>query len=381
MNIFSKTSESQSVMGKRITTYNFGSDAYPVVSISFIALNNFGVVAATVEVLKGISDLVQTSPPGEVYKYMNIWVGDTGFATPGNIEDAVISFKVEKSWMSGNGIQDSSISMYRYNDNEWNKLQTRKVRVDDDFVYFEAKTPGFSPFAVTGISQKDSMTASSESSGSESDDNLFTTGLSPETASSEGVPFTGPSSGIMKWLGILFMLLLLVVLGAYAGVKRGILPLDNKRYENVIFKDVLSGEITAKSPASYDFDNDENPIRYIRFSTKDFSGVAEVKVEVLRERSGFVKSDPPGKPYVHMNIWIGSEGLIDSSIISDPSIGFRVDRFWLEKNEFDRSSVVFFRFADDAWHEMPTELVSEDDGYLVFEAQTPGFSSFVISIV
>jgi PGF-pre-PGF domain-containing protein len=49
--------------------------------------------------LKGKSTLVLELPSGEVYKSFNIWVGNAGFATSNNIENSVICFKVEKSWI------------------------------------------------------------------------------------------------------------------------------------------------------------------------------------------------------------------------------------------------------------------------------------------
>lgn len=42
------------------------------------------------------------------------------------------------------------MNRYRYEKGEWGALPTSKVGEDDDFVYFEAETPGFSIFAVTG---------------------------------------------------------------------------------------------------------------------------------------------------------------------------------------------------------------------------------------
>ena len=374
-NILYKTAKSQTVLGKKITTYAFDSAGNPIVSISFIALKNSGVVSSSVEVLNGISSLVQGPPPGEVYKYMNIWVGDTGFATPDNIKNAIVSFKVEKSWISNNDIKESLISLYRYNDNEWNKLETRKVKEDDDFVYFEAETPGFSPFAITGVRQNQPLQADENLLYSTSDEegSLYTqsddTGYAPVVTS---------QSGMSAWIWIIILLLLLLGLGIYIGVKRDLIPIKDKKYENVIFKDVLSDEAVANNPVSYYFDNVENPIQYIHFTIKEYYGNVDVKVEVLRKRSLLVKSDPPGNVYRHLNLWISVDELIDPSMIADPFIGFRVDRSWLEENGVDVSSVVLFRYADDMWHELPTEINEENEDYYILEAQTPGFSSFAI---
>jgi hypothetical protein len=81
---------------------------------------------------------------------LNIWVGNNGFATPNNIENAVVCFKVEKSWIQDKSIDQSSIILNRYNDSKWNPLPTRLSGEDDNCLYFTAQTPGFSPFAITG---------------------------------------------------------------------------------------------------------------------------------------------------------------------------------------------------------------------------------------
>ncbi|RPJ78192.1 MAG: PGF-pre-PGF domain-containing protein, partial [Alphaproteobacteria bacterium] len=79
-----------------------------------------------------------------------IWVGNGGFATSTNIENAVLCFKVEKSWIKDKKIDKSSINLNRYNDTKWNCLPTSLLSEDDKYVYFTAETPGFSHFTITG---------------------------------------------------------------------------------------------------------------------------------------------------------------------------------------------------------------------------------------
>jgi PGF-pre-PGF domain-containing protein len=120
------------------------------VSVSFDSKKTTGKTTAIAEMLKGKSTLVSELPSGEVYKSLNIWVGSSGFATPQNIKDAVIYFKVEKSWIQNNNIDQASIVLNRYNDTKWNQLQTIQSGEDGKYVYFTAKTPAFSFFAITG---------------------------------------------------------------------------------------------------------------------------------------------------------------------------------------------------------------------------------------
>jgi len=84
---------------------------------------------------------------GKVYKYIEI--------TPVNINDThvdkvKIQFEVNKSWINNNNIDPDTVALNRYRVNAWERLQTRKTSEDDDFVYYEAETPGFSTFAITG---------------------------------------------------------------------------------------------------------------------------------------------------------------------------------------------------------------------------------------
>jgi hypothetical protein len=89
-------------------------------------------------------------PANEVYKFLNIWVGNSGFATSKNIENAAVSFKVAKSWVQDKKIDKSSITLNMYSDKAWNQLPTSLSGEDDNYLYFTAQTSGFSNFAITG---------------------------------------------------------------------------------------------------------------------------------------------------------------------------------------------------------------------------------------
>ena len=130
--------------------FDFPQKATPVVYVNFDSKKTAGKTTTIVEMLKGKSTLVSELPSDEVYKYLNIWVGNSGFATSKNIENAVVCFKVEKSWIQDKKIDKSSITLNRYSDKKWNELPTNLSGEDDKYLYFTAKTPGFSPFAITG---------------------------------------------------------------------------------------------------------------------------------------------------------------------------------------------------------------------------------------
>jgi len=84
---------------------------------------------------------------GVVYKYLEI----TTNIPNSKITEVKIKFKIEKSWLTANGIDVASISLKRYVSGSWVSLPTVKLSEDSTYVYFEATSPGFSLFAITGI--------------------------------------------------------------------------------------------------------------------------------------------------------------------------------------------------------------------------------------
>lgn len=131
--------------------FEFPKNATDIVYLSFDSKKTVGKATTNVEMLNEKSTLTPNAPEGEIYDYLNIWVGNSGYGNDeNNFENAVICFKVEKSWIQKKGIDKASITLNRYNEKKWNKLPATLLREDDKYLYFTSKTPGFSPFAITG---------------------------------------------------------------------------------------------------------------------------------------------------------------------------------------------------------------------------------------
>jgi PGF-pre-PGF domain-containing protein len=120
-----------------------------VMYINFTGLTNAGLIPAKVEMLYDTSSLVNYEPLDEVYKNLNMWLGKKGWANPKNIENATITFKVNKTWIDDNNILISNIIMNRYYEGHWHPLTTSLIDCDDDYCYFISQTQGFSSFAIT----------------------------------------------------------------------------------------------------------------------------------------------------------------------------------------------------------------------------------------
>ena len=131
-------------------SFAFPQNATPIMNISFDSKTTVGKTTTIVEMLKNQSTLVSEPPSDEIYKFINIWVGSGGVVTPDKIGNAVVNFKVEKSWIQDKNIDKSSITLNRYSDTKWNALPTNLTGEDDKYLNFTAQTPGFSSFAITG---------------------------------------------------------------------------------------------------------------------------------------------------------------------------------------------------------------------------------------
>ncbi|PWB56990.1 MAG: hypothetical protein C3F06_00425 [Candidatus Methanoperedenaceae archaeon] len=133
----------------RKTTYTFKSVKNPIIYVNVTGNTNNDVITAMVEALKGTSSLVASAAPGNVYMNVNVWVGTSGFATPRNIKEAIIMFRVDNSWIG----QNKDIKLLRWDGNEWITLKTSEIMKDETFTYFEANTDSFSPFAITSLKE------------------------------------------------------------------------------------------------------------------------------------------------------------------------------------------------------------------------------------
>jgi len=132
----------------------------------------------------------------KVYHYLTI---DKVNITNDDISTLKIRFKVEKSWMTANSIDPTTISLYRYM-NDWNELVTKNVSEDGNYTYYEAESPGLSIFAIGGKSTVVETTT--------------TTGVGP-TGTTTTVPTTttAPSPAAPQFPPMIYMFL---VIGAVA---------------------------------------------------------------------------------------------------------------------------------------------------------------------
>jgi len=134
--------------------YAFTTPELPVYEVIITPARNSGTTSVQEELLKGPSKLKGvTLAPGTIFRHVNLWAGGAGFATPANIKEGIIKFKVERKWLSDNDFAESDISMLRWDGSNWIALETQVKTRDDNFTYLEAATNTFSPFAIAGLKE------------------------------------------------------------------------------------------------------------------------------------------------------------------------------------------------------------------------------------
>jgi PGF-pre-PGF domain-containing protein len=136
--------------------FDFTKNATCVVYVGFDSKKTAGKTTTIAEQLKNKSTLTSSLPDGEVYRYFNVWVGNSGFATSTNIDNPVICFKVLKSWVQDNNIDKDSIALNRYSNKTWEQLPASQLKEDSKYLYFTADVSGYSFFAITGKSKASS---------------------------------------------------------------------------------------------------------------------------------------------------------------------------------------------------------------------------------
>jgi hypothetical protein len=120
-----------------------------------------------------------------------------------HIDKVNIQFQVNKTWIASKNINKETISLNRYKDNTWQKLTTKETSEDTDYVYYEAETPGFSTFAVTG----EEVTTT-----------VATTVVATTVTTVAGVTTTIPTNipsemgGVPIWIPIVIILIIVIVI-------------------------------------------------------------------------------------------------------------------------------------------------------------------------
>jgi clumping factor A len=147
---------------------------------------------------------------------------------------------------------------------------------------------------------------------------------------------------------------------------------------NIAAKELSTRSIMGGYPVRFDFMENVTCITYIEFYPKKTFRKTTTTVEELKSKSALVLTPPPGKVYKNVNIWVGEKGAGLPTSIRDGVIEFRVEKSWIKDNNISEALVTLQRYDED-WQPLYTEKVGEDENYVYYKAETPGYSFFAIT--
>jgi len=127
---------------------------------------------------------------------------------------------------------------------------------------------------------------------------------------------------------------------------------------------------------SFNLDVDKSTIAVTSVAVNDVkSELSNVELEVAALTENPASAEAAAKVFQYFRIT--KKNLKDADAES-LKISFRVTKSWLSDNSLGSGDISLYRFADDKWNELTTTVTGTDSSYVVYEADTPGFSSFAI---
>ncbi len=132
-----------------------------------------------------------TAPSGRVYNYLKI---DKTNITDSSINNITIDFQVEKSWLTANNINTSTIALNRYT-TAWIKLPTSENGYNATHMFFRAVSPGLSVFTITANAVGEAANATTTTTAPVATTTTPSTTTPTTTSNTTTPPGTSPAEG------------------------------------------------------------------------------------------------------------------------------------------------------------------------------------------
>ncbi|MBN2203304.1 MAG: PGF-pre-PGF domain-containing protein [Candidatus Aenigmarchaeota archaeon] len=118
-------------------------------------------------------------------------------------------------------------------------------------------------------------------------------------------------------------------------------------------------------------------VRKISITVKNAANDIQIRITKIAGAPASVSHEIEGNVYHYMNI---DKENIDNDDINQTVIRFAVNKTWLEQNNINAAEVSMYRWEETLWNELTTTIVSNDSTEYIYEAVSPGFSTFVIGV-
>ncbi|RLI96697.1 MAG: hypothetical protein DRO99_04015, partial [Candidatus Aenigmatarchaeota archaeon] len=148
------------ILGGSTISAQFTNQQLAVTQVTLTAKNTVNYVAVKAEQSSDRPEEANVNPSGSVYGYITMSVLNMRNE---NMTKAQINFRVNKSWISSQGVSEDDIVLQRFIGGGWESLDTERTSSPfsligaitgmatsaNDYAYYVATTPGFSVFAIT----------------------------------------------------------------------------------------------------------------------------------------------------------------------------------------------------------------------------------------
>jgi len=139
-------------------------------------------------------------------------------------------------------------------------------------------------------------------------------------------------------------------------------------------------DLAKDAVAEVDIISEKIAVSKIEIKIKEsVTGATKVTVSSLADKPENVKKSASKRVYQYLEIETSN---LDDDAIADVSIGFSVEKGWLDEQGSSIEMVTLMRYDkdDEEWDVLRTELDSEDGDQVHFKAYSSGFSTFAISL-
>ena len=117
-------------------------------------------------------------------------------------------------------------------------------------------------------------------------------------------------------------------------------------------------------------------VREINITVSNPANTVKITVSKVDEQPAAITHSVTGTVYKYFNITTQN---LDESNVAKARLKFRVNKTWFTANNMDPATTKLNRYTGSAWQALKTTRIGNDSNYYNFEAETPGFSIFVVT--
>ena len=114
-------------------------------------------------------------------------------------------------------------------------------------------------------------------------------------------------------------------------------------------------------------------LKEVKFTVSSYSG----KPSEVKNITVDGNITPAVYKYLDIKL-ISNETYVGETGIDAMTFTFTVEKSWIFENNIDKQTVEMLRYHDEEWQHLNTTLISENDTMIVYEAETPGLSTFAV---